>query len=171
MARPTVIQNKSLDSAQTTLPATNRHNPASTTGRRPKRSEASPKGICMKACVRPYIPMAKPILAGSLPPASPTAATAKTGNSKNKPSMRAANSPARAILARRSVGVSDKEGVWDIKRLVQRVKSNPTLKAQARYSTKLPSRNVSWTKSASGVPAPTTSRTCLLTCRAISWWS
>ena len=69
MARPMVIQNTSDAWAQTTLPATNNRRPAITTGRRPQRSDASPKGICMKAWVRPYMPSARPTRAGSSPPA------------------------------------------------------------------------------------------------------
>ena len=106
MARPMVIQNTSDAWAQTTLPATNSKRPAITTGRRPQRSDASPKGICMKAWVRPYMPSARPTRAGSSPPGRPRAATAKTGSNRNSPSMRAANNPASATLARRSEGVN-----------------------------------------------------------------
>ncbi|CFT97918.1 excinuclease ABC subunit A [Bordetella pertussis] len=80
--------------------------PATTTGRRPQRSEARPKGICMKAWVRPYMPSARPTRAGSLPPGRSRAATAKTGSSRNRPSIRHANRPAKATLARRSERVS-----------------------------------------------------------------
>ncbi|MCY1532642.1 hypothetical protein D9M68_679250 [compost metagenome] len=101
-----VIQYTSEACAQTMLPATNSSSPNSTTGRRPQRSEARPKGICMKAWVRPYMPSASPTRAGSSPPGMPLAATAKTGSNKNSPSIRAANKPARATLARRSEGVN-----------------------------------------------------------------
>ena len=39
--------------AATTPPATNSSRPISNRGRRPKRSESMPKGICKRACIRP----------------------------------------------------------------------------------------------------------------------
>ncbi|MNJ73018.1 hypothetical protein D3C77_697500 [compost metagenome] len=101
-----VIQYTSVACAQTMLPATNNSSPNSTTGRRPQRSDARPKGICMNAWVRPYMPSARPTRAGSSPPGMPAAATANTGSNRNSPNIRAANRPANATLARRSEGVN-----------------------------------------------------------------
>jgi excinuclease ABC subunit A len=67
----------------------------------------------------------------------PTAATANTGNNKNKPNIRAANKPASAKLARRSVGVKDKNWVSDIKLLFHSGGIKAPV-ATGRYSTKLP---------------------------------
>jgi hypothetical protein len=65
------------------------------------------------------MPKAKPTRAGSSPPTTPNAATANTGNNKNKPNMRAANKPASAKLARRSIGVKDNDWGSGIKLLFQ----------------------------------------------------
>ena len=73
----------------------------------------------MQACVNPYIPNARPTRAGSSPPATPRAATAKTGNNKNRPNIREANKPAKAKLARRSSGVKAKDWVADIELLFE----------------------------------------------------
>ena len=59
----------------------------------------------MKAWVRPY--MQRQAHAGRIVAAGQArAATAKTGSNRNSPSMRAANNPASATLARRSEGVN-----------------------------------------------------------------
>ena len=137
IARPSVIHVRSVESAQTTLPATKSSRPAITTGRRPNRSEASPKGICMNAWVRPYMPRASPTRDGSSPPGRPLTATANTGSSRNNPSIRAANRLASAMLARRSVGLNDKVCFFDIGNQVLRSGDGPR-NSSARYSTKFP---------------------------------
>ena len=59
----------------------------------------------MKAWVRPYMPSARP--AGRIVAAGQAARRHReTGSNRNSPSMRAANNPASATLARRSEGVN-----------------------------------------------------------------
>jgi hypothetical protein len=58
--------------------------------------------------------MAKPTNSPVLPVMS-RACKAKKGKTKNKPNIRAANKPASAKLAWRSVGVKDNDWVSDIK--------------------------------------------------------
>ena len=55
-----------------------------------------------RAWVRPYRPMARPIMAGSSPPGYLRASSMKTGSTRNRPSMRSAKISARAPLERRS---------------------------------------------------------------------
>ena len=102
-ARPTASQVRSGAQAATALPKANTNKPTTMVGLRPKRSEATPKGICSSACARPYRPMAKPTRVASSPPGRRAASKAKTGSTKNKPSMRKAKMAANEALARRSV--------------------------------------------------------------------
>ena len=52
-ARPTINQFRSGAQAETKLPSANMTSPTIITGLRPHQSDASPNGICKKACVRP----------------------------------------------------------------------------------------------------------------------
>ncbi len=52
-ARPRITPWMVSLSAATAPPATNSNRPASNSGRRPKRSESMPNGICNMACIRP----------------------------------------------------------------------------------------------------------------------
>jgi hypothetical protein len=104
-ARPMVSQVRSGAQAAIPLPRANSNRPATMVGLRPKRSDARPNGICKNACVRPYMPMARPTRAASSPPGRREASSANTGNTRNSPSMRNAKMAASEALARRSAPV------------------------------------------------------------------
>ncbi len=70
-------------------PATCRSSPTTMSGLRPTRSDQTPKGICITACVSPYAPTARPARSG-VPPGNEPAWSASTGNSRNSPNRRTA---------------------------------------------------------------------------------
>ena len=86
-ARPAMMAPTPWAAAASTLPAENSNRPKVMTGLRPNRSDALPNGMPNSACVRPYMPSARPIMVG-VAPGSVSAYSASTGSSRNRPSMR-----------------------------------------------------------------------------------
>ena len=66
-ARPQSRPSSEVASAATALPMAKTTSPSVIMRLRPKRSDAMPKGSCSTAWVRPYTPMARPMLAGLAP--------------------------------------------------------------------------------------------------------
>ena len=65
-----------------------------------------PNGSCIRACVRPYMPTARPTRVLLLSaPGRPSAYNASTGSTRNIPSIRNAYTPDNEVLARHSSGV------------------------------------------------------------------
>ena len=67
MARPHSRPSMVVAMAAITLPTANTSRPSAIRRLRPQRSLAMPSGSCSTACVRPYTPMAMPMLAGFAP--------------------------------------------------------------------------------------------------------